>query len=238
MGTRAHIKQSVTESQDHPHAYGDKSIICCDVVTPMGSSPRVWGQDQEYINGVYNDRIIPTRMGTSNPYFFQILTARDHPHAYGDKRYIVLALSSVVGSSPRVWGQGYLTCIVYVAQEDHPHAYGDKGISFWFFRLWSGSSPRVWGQADLVGSKTEVAGIIPTRMGTRIISSLGFPIAWDHPHAYGDKLALDVVVDVDVGSSPRVWGQDIYSVGDKTKAGIIPTRMGTRYYGNFLDYAP
>ena len=44
-------------------------------------------------------------------------------------------------------------------------------------------------------------------MGTRIISSLGFPIAWDHPHAYGDKIAYILHAWSVIGSSPRVWGQ-------------------------------
>ena len=65
MGT-SHTKNGRRfESQDHPHAYGDKlgfPIACC---VAMGSSPRVWGQ------AIFDDErlvatgIIPTRMGTS-----------------------------------------------------------------------------------------------------------------------------------------------------------------------------
>ena len=50
---------------------------------------------------------------------------------------------------------------------------------------------------------------------------------WDHPHAYGDKIAYMRHAWSVMGSSPRVWGQDtfvdILTAGD----GIIPTRMGT-----------
>ena len=49
----------------------------------------------------------------------------------------------------------------------------------------------------------------------------------DHPHACGDKLALDVVVDVDVGSSPCVWGQVFYNVWLCCQQRIIPMRVGT-----------
>ena len=35
--------------------------------------------------------------------FFEL---EDHPHACGDKNLTVKILSPVVGSSPRVWGQG------------------------------------------------------------------------------------------------------------------------------------
>ena len=50
--------------------------------------------------------------------------------------------------------------------EDHPHACGDKVDRVSCDRQCEGSSPRVWGQADFVLSYTDVAGIIPTRVGT------------------------------------------------------------------------
>ena len=50
----------------------------------------------------------------------------------------------------------------------------------------------------------------------------------DHPHAYGDKPCKDPAKSATIGSSPRVWGQDIVlRVGSKIIR-IIPTRMGTR----------
>ena len=30
---------------------------------------------------------------------------RDHPHAYGDKKFVQFVRHIAVGSSPRVWGQ-------------------------------------------------------------------------------------------------------------------------------------
>ena len=50
-----------------------------------GSSPRVWGQEtvEQYIG--LNDRIIPTRMGTSEWVESPLHDREDHPHAYGDK---------------------------------------------------------------------------------------------------------------------------------------------------------
>ena len=50
-----------------------------------------------------------------------------------------------------------------------------------------GSSPRVWGQD--VNARTKVVGnrIIPTRVGTSLISLLVTTNLWDHPHACGDK---------------------------------------------------
>ena len=154
---------------------------------------------------------------------------------------------AILGSSPRVWGQGLTKHICkkrlriiptrmgtsdYSAATntgdwDHPHAYGDKlkigakiGIS-------GGSSPRVWGQETIIQISQKGCRIIPTRMGTRTLKNNLSCCAWDHPHAYGDKLCLNYVVNYAMGSSPRVWGQGVV-IGINAKGDrIIPTRMGT-----------
>ena len=71
-----------------------------------GSSPRVWGQVfTDCCNAVYKG-IIPTRMGTSPRQIQTSEFGADHPHAYGDKIAYILHACKVMGSSPRVWGQG------------------------------------------------------------------------------------------------------------------------------------
>ena len=50
----------------------------------------------------------------------------------------------------------------------------------------------------------------------------------DHPHAYGDKDFCCADVSRSIGSSPRVWGQEIMPKYNELYSRIIPTRMGTR----------
>ncbi len=50
----------------------------------------------------------------------------------------------------------------------------------------------------------------------------------DHPHAYGDKFVCVVPFAFSMGSSPRVWGQDIGGYSGSDSVRIIPTRVGTR----------
>ena len=70
---------------------------------------------------------------------------------------------------------------------DHPHACGDKIKKYKKSVKKVGSSPRVWGQVEPSISFLRIAGIIPTRVGTRI-QTLRVPILLqDHPHACGDK---------------------------------------------------
>ena len=87
-------------------------------------------------------------MGTSAFMSDKMICLEDHPHAYGDKLRLVLVISDLPGSSPRVWGQGDLseeeveelgiiptrmgTSLSDTAEglhsQDHPHAYGDKTL--------------------------------------------------------------------------------------------------------------
>ena len=50
---------------------------------------------------------------------------------------------------------------------------------------------------------------------------------WDHPHAYGDKHYLLRISVSELGSSPRVWGQETVNSKVAPVDRIIPTRMGT-----------
>ena len=70
--------------------------------------------------------------------------------------------------------------------------------------------------------------IIPTRVGTRIISQIGVFVNTDHPHACGDKLPALWLVYIVLGSSPRVWGQALMVKFIEYYVRIIPTRVGTR----------
>ena len=216
---------------DHPHAYGDKSRSCNERQAIRGSSPRVWGQGAPSENYPYGSGIIPTRMGTRILPVCVFYVRRDHPHAYGDKQKTLTAFLRCHGSSPRVWGQDsmtiFLQCmdriiptrmgtssvfsIARISVRDHPHAYGDKILTYFMRRTFSGSSPRVWGQVPQLSKLTPSLGIIPTRMGTRIRLKRQDLPTQDHPHAYGDKFIGSRRRSAYNGSSPRVWGQVLFS---------------------------
>ena len=52
--------------------------------------------------------------------------------------------------------------------KDHPHACGDKRFTTNSRKCGLGSFPRVWGQGGAQSDYDGGAGIIPTRVGTRI----------------------------------------------------------------------
>ena len=113
MGTSKRICTLTVGFWDHPHAYGDKTNKYYTNPFAVGSSPRVWGQDCEYIRTESGERIIPTRMGTSSSDKQNSRSKRDHPHAYGDKIASTISSMFALGSSPRVWGQAYTPTCVY-----------------------------------------------------------------------------------------------------------------------------
>ena len=108
-------------------------------------------------------------MGTRTHTDWELLQEQDHPHACGDKLPLFRISLSLLGSSPRVWGQAALmvkaleyegiiptrvgTSSVGVFQDvnkgDHPHACGDKYYEFLCKMNAKGSSPRVWGQVGV-----------------------------------------------------------------------------------------
>ncbi len=70
-----------------------------------GSSPRVWGKQQDRAVLRLDDRVIPTRVGKA---FSQSQTPPalpGHPHACGESLWVLCGLYVADGSSPRVWGK-------------------------------------------------------------------------------------------------------------------------------------
>ena len=107
VGTRNSQPCNHRITGDHPHACGDKCLLPPNNRLCLGSSPRVWGQETESGKITMLDRIIPTRVGTREVNVDESFTLEDHPHACGDKNYLVDGGDLETGSSPRVWGQDY-----------------------------------------------------------------------------------------------------------------------------------
>ena len=150
----------------------------------------MWGQVAQVLNASWNKRIIPTRVGTSEGREPKPSSKEDHPHACGDKSIDTPATFVVRGSSPRVWGQDRVivpfSCSIliiptrvgtshignskHIIRPDHPHACGDKTLSSKSLKDCWGSSPRVWGQDSFISIEMTSFRIIPTRVGTSLLS--------------------------------------------------------------------
>ena len=112
VGTSRQSAYQDDKARDHPHACGDKSLGSSNEYRYEGSSPRVWGQAATAAAPQDSDRIIPTRVGTSCKANCGKSAPRDHPHACGDKCHSRRERRNRQGSSPRVWGQVLLLCLI------------------------------------------------------------------------------------------------------------------------------
>ena len=63
--------------------------------------------------------------------------------------------------------------LAVLADKDHPHACGDKKIKSPEQIGALGSSPRVWGQGGFLLDWDSSLRIIPTRVGTSLLATLG-----------------------------------------------------------------
>ena len=136
-------------------------------------------------------------------------------------------LDTDTGIIPTRVGTSSACNIGFAIYEDHPHACGDKTYFVGNATASLGSSPRVWGQGVNFNHSVFIAGIIPTRVGTRAVNQLRHSLHKDHPHACGDKCMTTAVFVLLAGSSPRVWGQVEQIIEAHAETGIIPTRVGT-----------
>ena len=128
VGTSDVRRRRQNEHKDHPHACGDKEDEPTDDELKEGSSPRVWGQAVNFGFNAPELRIIPTRVGTSRDTEVRYINTEDHPHACGDKTVGLLVTHSHLGSSPRVWGQGWVTQVTASENRIIPTRVGTSNV--------------------------------------------------------------------------------------------------------------
>ena len=85
----------------------------------------------------------------------------------------------------------------------------------------------MWGQERDFPPASWGRRIIPTRVGTSCHKPYRYVHGEDHPHACGDKEEKEKLEQSSLGSSPRVWGQELDINRPPNIVGIIPTRVGT-----------
>ena len=150
-----------------------------------------------------------------------------HPHACGEEANSRHGVVDVLGSSPRVWGRGPLSGLARhpdrfiptrVGKSEsppplplltpvHPHACGEEVPGSGFGKFRPGSSPRVWGRGLRTEPTVHPQRFIPTRVGKSPSVHLTGNTAAVHPHACGEELPPGERIDLQGGSSPRVWGR-------------------------------
>src|SRR5690606_26246063 len=88
----------------HPHARGEHSSFSAVVLMYSGSSPRTWGTPVPRLHVMRSWRFIPTHVGNTKPWRWQVENVSVHPHARGEHAAIRASARLCDGSSPRTWG--------------------------------------------------------------------------------------------------------------------------------------
>ena len=211
-----------------------------------GSSPRVWGTVARpgYHPGVL--RFIPTCVGNGARSCSLFISTTVHPHVCGERTCDTVAMVDRTGSSPRVWGTGrnqetpgrrdrfIPTCVgngTATASPDetppvHPHVCGERSSASSIFSAASGSSPRVWGTADQEHTKGYQARFIPTCVGNGARTSPPLTARAVHPHVCGERDKMVQERQLEIGSSPRVWGTVLRREMRGISIRFIPTCVG------------
>ena len=91
---------------------------------------------------------------------------------------------------------------------------------------WSGSSPRMRGSPTSGTASVTQLGIIPAHAGLTHYERPNLCPLWDHPRACGAHYQWCPPRVPCVGSSPRMRGSRIFSIGNLSFVGIIPAHAG------------
>ncbi len=154
----------------HPHAGGEIAHPTRESVLSAGPSPRGWGNRGGQAERIRCARAIPTRVGKSDENGMRRTGRTGHPHAGGEILAKRLVSRSLVGPSPRGWGNPLILPSTFfsmraiptrVGKSDftpicgelwtgHPHAGGEISPPGWRGNTHGGPSPRGWGNQNIV----------------------------------------------------------------------------------------
>ena len=94
-----------TEPGDHPRVCGEKTAVCHDHASEVGSPPRVRGKARNNFDLEFEIGITPACAGKSRTMVTFPSFSRDHPRVCGEKYLQNVARYSGSGSPPRVRGK-------------------------------------------------------------------------------------------------------------------------------------
>ena len=185
VGRRQNERTSSRLLEEHPHGRGEKSAAAGSSWGWRGTSPRAWGEVGAFLIGESFDRNIPTGVGRRLAGGIVCTNMTEHPHGRGEKEPLAPRCLSLIGTSPRAWGEGVRGCHscnhlrnipTGVGRRcagagsrgrwpEHPHGRGEKLEETDESLLKYGTSPRAWGEALAVHGVGGHARNIPTGVG-------------------------------------------------------------------------
>ena len=232
--------------RDHPRVCGEKDAINPPEEPAVGSPPRVRGEDRNETLRNLRDRITPACAGRSPAEQAAQTSAGDHPRVCGEKQNQLAEMRAVFGSPPRVRGEAHprfpqalhrgITpacagrrlrssfCGQWAG--DHPRVCGEKTANVFHACSQRGSPPRVRGEALVTVGAAGRNRITPACAGRSGHIGMGSAVTRDHPRVCGEKSGESPEYLSDVGSPPRVRGEENMSLSYFLEGRITPACAG------------
>ena len=230
----------------HPHVCGEISESPRSSSDQSGTSPRLWGDYTPLNCWRKGGRYIPTSVGRLPGQRANRREQPVHPHVCGEIDPVYDRDKYEEGTSPRLWGDFRVRCLVsrrcrYIPTSVgrlevvrsgrgdlpvHPHVCGEISESPRSSSDQSGTSPRLWGDYTPLNCWRKGGRYIPTSVGRLD----GFPqfarLQAVHPHVCGEITSVQVVSWSYAGTSPRLWGDSCWRGTNLVKPRYIPTSVG------------
>ena len=192
------------------------------------------------------DGITPAHAGKTPAFTLAAAGVRDHPRACGENKPIMMRVTSLAGSPPRMRGKRDLaesesdkggitpahagktrtTPLLVRKAGDHPRACGENSrlprVSF----VVLGSPPRMRGKRRRTGVSRAWPGITPAHAGKTSCGTERHLCSGDHPRACGENPFLAASSNGISGSPPRMRGKPTTTRQGSRPRGITPAHAG------------
>mgnify|MGYP000873046803 CR=1 FL=1 len=233
----------------HPHACGERVVLCPSSSSLSGSPPRLWGAPVADGDGAGAQRFTPTPVGSA------LSTAPDataqpvHPHACGERVIPSSTSRACTGSPPRLWGAlcawqswppnarftptpvGSALTVEYddEAVTVHPHACGERDLHQSICERNHGSPPRLWGAPSKLAGGCVSPRFTPTPVGSATAFLTSHRDTAVHPHACGERVSVRQGSRQVIGSPPRLWGAPGHWSPAECPRRFTPTPVGSAF---------
>ena len=193
--------------RDHPRACGENAPCVSEVVTIVGSPPRMRGKrggsgEKGALGG-----ITPAHAGKTPTSLPDKVGGRDHPRACGENTVTRTIHGRERGSPPRMRGKPIFAVFVFwlfgitpahagktnlrrkakPRPRDHPRACGENAFSRASLMRPLGSPPRMRGKQGGHDHIRRVCGITPAHAGKTRTHNYRYDSWRDHPRACGEN---------------------------------------------------
>ena len=155
----------------------------------------------------YTSRITPACAGKSHRQASNLYVIQDHPRVCGEKSPHITSMKSSFRITPACAGKRLVNRCKCGRYRDHPRVCGEKIASIVFPIHCLGSPPRVRGKAYYECPYCQGHRITPACAGKSHLFLDVVSAFEDHPRVCGEKMLGRGVVQLPMGSPPRVRGK-------------------------------